>query len=151
MFRKVTILGVGLMGSSVGCILRSHKLANEVVGVARHHHSLSQALKIGAIDRGSHDVKKSLENADLVILATPVKTIIHHLTTIGKFLKRGCLVTDMGSSKAVIVDTAQKNLPSHVAFVGSHPLAGSEKSGGQYARKDLFQNSICVMTPTEKT
>ena len=151
MFRKVTVIGVGLMGSSVGLALRDKQLANEVVGVARHHHSIAQALKMGAIHRGTHDLRKALTNADLVILATPVKTIIHHLSVIGKFLKRGCIVTDVGSTKASIVETAQKHLPPFVFFVGSHPLAGSEKSGAQYGRKDLFQNSICIVTPMEKT
>lgn len=151
LFRKVAILGIGLIGGSMGIVLRKNKLAGEVVGVARQHASLVHALKNGAVDHGTHDLKKAVENADLVILSTPVKTITQMLSSIGGYLKRGCIVTDVGSTKAAIVDAAQKSLPPHAYFVGSHPLAGSEKKGVMFARGDLFNDSVCIVTPNEKT
>lgn len=151
LFRKVTIVGTGLMGGSVGMAIKKHHLAHEVIGVARQHTSLAAALKNRAIDRAGHDLKKSVQDADLVILATPAKTIIDLLPEVGKSAKRGAIITDMGSTKTAIVDAAQKHIPSHVFFVGSHPLAGSEKKGAVNSSAELFHNSVCVITPTEKS
>ncbi len=151
LFRKVTIIGVGLMGGSLGLAIKKHRLAREVVGLSQRHASLQTALKNHAIDQGYHDTKKAVANADLVILSTPVGIIKGMLSMIGPYLKRGCIVTDVGSVKAPIVNIAQANLPGSVCFVGSHPLAGSEKRGVQYATDGLFVNSMCLMTPTEKT
>lgn len=150
-FHKVTIVGIGLIGGSVGMAIKKHHLAREVVGVARQHASLVHALRNRAIDRGSHDIPQAVAGADLVILSTPVKSIVETLTTIGPHLKRGCIVTDVGSTKGLIVDAAQKHLPAHVFFVGSHPLTGSEKKGAQYGSSELFDNSVCLMTPNDKT
>src|SRR3989338_2446121 len=111
MFRKVTIIGVGLIGGSVGMAIKKYRLAREVIGVSRQQSSLTQALKSKAIDRASHDVKRSAQDADFVVLATPVKTTIHFLSTIGKDLRRGALVTDVGSTKSAIVEAAKKISP----------------------------------------
>ncbi len=151
MFRKVTIIGVGLIGGSVGLAIKKYRLAREVIGVSRQQSSLTQALKSKAIDRASHDIKRSAQDADFVVLATPVKATIHFLSTIGRDLRRGALVTDVGSTKSAIVEAAQKNLPPHVHFVGSHPLAGSEKKGAAFSSAELFERAVCLMTPTEKS
>jgi len=151
MFRKVAIIGIGLIGGSMGMALRKNRLAQEVVGVSRQHASLVHALKNGTVDKASHDIKKSVENADLIILATPVKTIIQLLPEIGKAAKRGCIIIDVGSSKTKIVEAAEKNIPSHAFFVGCHPLAGSEKKGALFSKLDLFQNSWCLIASTDKT
>ncbi len=131
--------------------IRKERLAHEVVGVSRQHASLVHALKSRAIDRASHDVKKSVENADLIILSTPVQAIIDILPTISKLLKRGALVIDVGSTKAAIVEMAEKNIPPHAFFVGCHPLAGSEKTGALNGSAELFRNALCLITPTDKT
>lgn len=131
--------------------LKKHKLAHEVVGLSRNRDNLNIAIRNGSIDHGYDDVKKAVHNTDLVILATPVNTIIQFLTTLGPHIRRNCMVTDVGSSKASIISTAQKHLPNFPFFVGSHPLAGSEKKGAEFASADLFQGSLCIMTPTEKT
>jgi prephenate dehydrogenase len=151
LFRKVTIIGVGLMGGSIGMAIKKRKLAHEVVGISQQQSTIATAVKSGAIDHGSHDIKKAVNNADLVILSTPVSIIAELLPTIGPHLKRNCIVTDVGSTKASIVSAAHKFFPQHVAFVGSHPLAGSEKKGAEFADADLFMNSTCLMTPTENT
>ncbi len=151
LFRKVTIIGIGLIGGSLAKALRQNKLAKEIVGVSQSQQTLSTALKEGIIDQGYHDVSKAVANADLVVLAVPVGIITGMLSSIGPHLRRGCIVTDVGSSKQLIVAAAQKYLPQNVFFVGSHPLAGSEKAGVQHASAELFQNATCVMTPTDTT
>jgi len=151
LFRKVTIIGVGLIGGSIGMAIKKERLAREVVGYSRSHSSVNLALKNGAIDEAVHDLKKALDGADLVILATPVKTIVQMFPMISRFLKRGCIVMDVGSTKTAIVQAAQKELPPYIFFVGCHPLTGSEKKGAANASAELFLNSLCLITPTDKT
>ena len=151
LFRKVTIIGVGLIGGSLGMAIKKRRLAREVVGLSQRHATLVTALKTGAIDHGYHDVKKAVTNADIVILATPVSIITGMLSMIGPSLKRNCIVTDVGSTKVPIIEAARRHLPASVFFVGSHPLAGSEKKGVQNASAGLFENTICIMTPAEDT
>ncbi len=150
LFKQVTIVGVGLIGGSLGMAIKKHQVAQEVIGLSNRHSSLVDALQNKAIDRGFHDIKKAVETADLVIMATPVKTIVNLLPIVTKYLKRGCIVTDVGSTKTTIVDCAERYLTS-AFFVGSHPLAGSEKTGIIFANPDLFHQSLCLMTPTPKT
>ncbi|MEI8012224.1 MAG: prephenate dehydrogenase/arogenate dehydrogenase family protein, partial [Candidatus Omnitrophota bacterium] len=151
MFRKAVILGTGMIGGSIALALRKHGLAAQIVGTSRQEASLQTALAMKVIDEGTTDVRKAIQGADLVILAAPVKVILEHIGDISKHLRRGCVVTDVGSSKAAIVDAAQKHFPPHVLFVGSHPMAGSEKSGVAQANVDLFKGASCIMTPTDKT
>jgi len=151
LFRKVAILGVGLIGGSLGKALKKHKLAKEIFGVSRRKEALSIAVKSCAIDHGTHDIKKAVVNADLVVMATPVNVVSSMFKLIGPHLKRGCIVTDVGSTKMSIVTAAQEVLSNPAMFVGSHPLAGSEKRGVEFATEDLFKGSICIMTPVEST
>ena len=150
-FRKIAIIGVGLLGGSIGLAVKKQKIASEVVGLSQHQASLDAALSLGAIDQGTQDLKQAVAHADLVILSTPVNIIQGMLSNMGPFLKRHCIVTDVGSTKSSIVSTAEKHLPDFVYYVGSHPLAGSEKRGVESARPDLFEQSICLVTPTEET
>jgi len=149
LFKKITIIGVGLIGGSLGMAIKKHKLARQVVGFSQKHSSLVTAMQSKAIDVASHDLRKALHNADLVILSTPVNTIINLLPKISRYLRRGCIVTDVGSTKTLIVEAAEKHLPGGF-FIGSHPLAGSEKKGAGFASAELFDNSVCILTPTDK-
>lgn len=151
LFRKVTIVGVGLIGGSLGLAIKKHALAREVVGLSQRQSSMMEAVKIQAVDHATHDLKKAVANSDLVVLAAPVSIINGMLSMIGTYLRRGSIVIDVGSTKASVVRAAEQHLPNHVFFVGCHPLAGSEKSGIENASADLFENSTCIMTPTEKT
>lgn len=151
LFRKVAIIGIGLLGGSLGMALKKNRLAREVVGVSRKQATLNYAIRNNIVDKAINNISKSLENADLVVLATPVKTIVSLLANIGKHLKRGCIVIDVGSTKTTIVEVAHRHLPQHVFFVGSHPLAGSEKKGVEFSDAELFRNSFCVLTSTDKT
>lgn len=150
-FRKVAVIGVGLMGGSLGMALKKRRLAGEVVGISHRQETLETALKSGAIDSGFTDFQKGLAGADLVVLAVPVNAILKILTTMGPYLKRSCIVTDVGSTKAEIVEKAESTLPVPGFFVGAHPLAGSERNGVEHASADLFENARCIMTPTPKT
>jgi prephenate dehydrogenase len=151
LFRKATIVGIGFMGGSMGLALKKHRLAREVIGLSHRQSSLVNALKIKAIDVGHTDLKKALYDADLVILAAPVESIIKLFSTINPYLKRGCIVTDLGSTKAKVVESAEKSLSAPSFYVGSHPLTGSEKQGVENAQEDLFTNAQCIMTPTPQT
>ena len=151
MFKRITIVGVGMMGGSLGMAIKKHRLAREVIGLSHRKSALEQALKNKSIDVACLDVKKAISNADLVVLAAPVDSIIKLFSTINPYLKRGCLITDIGSAKAKIVEKGEKILSAPAFFVGSHPLAGSEKKGVAHANVDLFEGFTCVMTPTKTT
>lgn len=151
MFGKVAIVGVGLIGGSMGIALKKRGLAQKVIGVTSQETSIRKAKEMGAIDEGTHDVKAAVSGADLVVLAAPVHVILDHLDIIKKSLKRNALVTDVGSSKAEIVAKAQEVLGNNVLFIGSHPLAGSEKRGVEHAFDGLFEQSTCIVTPTDLT
>jgi prephenate dehydrogenase len=151
LFRRVAILGTGLIGGSIGLAMKKEKLADQVFGLSGREESIKTAIKMGAIEDGTTDMKTVVYGADLVILAGPVKVIISHLQEVGAYLRRGTIVTDVGSTKSCIVDAAQKYLPAHIFFVGSHPVAGSEKSGIINAQADLFKGAECIMTPNDKT
>lgn len=150
-FKKVAIIGVGLIGGSIGEVIKKRGLAETVVGIGHRASSINEALRLGAIDEGTLDLKKGVRGADLVIIATPVSLIPKVAEKISRSLKKGCVVTDVGSTKGEIVRTLEGRMPKGVDFVGSHPLAGSEKRGVKFAQEDLFSGSIVIMTKTKKT
>jgi len=147
LFNKVAIIGVGLIGGSIALALKKKKLANEVIGVSRHKKSLLLAKKKGAIDKGSKELD-IVKDADLVIFATPVKTIINLAPMISKVVSKNCIVTDVGSTKKEIVSMLSKIFPN---FLGSHPLAGSEKRSIVNAELNMFKGTQCILTPTKRT
>ncbi len=151
LFRRVAIVGVGFMGASLGLAIKKKKLAKEIIGIGQHETSLREAIDVGAIDESTMDLKKGIQGADLIILATPVNAILDALEVIGADFKRSVIITDIGSTKTSIVERAEKVLHHSVLFVGSHPLVGSEKKGPTYANASLYEGGTCVMTPTDKT
>ncbi len=151
LFRKVAIIGVGLIGGSLGKALKKHNLAKEIIGYSRRKEALTYAVKEKAIDHGTHDVKRAVDNADLVVLATPVSVVPAMLAAIAPHLKKSCIITDVGSTKVSIVAAAHQTLQNPSMFVGSHPLAGSEKKGVEFSLESLFEESICIMTPLDET
>jgi prephenate dehydrogenase len=151
LFDQVTIIGVGLIGGSLGLALRRKKLARRVVGVGHRQLSIDRALGMGAIDRGTLDPLEGVKGADLVVLGTAVRLIVEMGKRVAGVLSPGVIVTDVGSTKSEIVHRLEEALPAGVSFVGAHPIAGSEKRGIDAARPDLFQESVCVLTPTART
>ncbi len=150
-FQQVAIIGVGLIGGSLGLILRHHRLAGQVVGVGRRIENLKTAVELGAIDRCVAEAKEGVADADLVILATPVDTYERHLKSWAGCLKPGTIVSDVGSVKGPLVEQAERAMPASVHFVGAHPIAGKEKTGVAAASETLFKGARCILTPTDRT
>ena len=131
--------------------LRRKQLAHEVVGVSRRAATIGQAKRRGAIDRGTTSLEDGVREADVVVLATPVDLIVPLAKRAARAMRHGAIATDVGSTKGAIVRTLEGRLPNGVAFVGAHPLAGSEQRGLAAARSDLFHNSRCILTATRRT
>lgn len=147
----VAIVGVGLIGGSIGLALRRRKLARNVVGIGRRKSSLSKALQVGAVSRTTTSMSRGVVDAELTIVCTPVGKIVQHVREVAESCPKQALVTDAGSTKASIVSALGGDLPRGVRFLGSHPLAGSEKTGPENARDDLFENRLVVITPTRSS
>jgi prephenate dehydrogenase len=146
---RVLVVGVGLIGGSLGLALRRSGAASSVAGVSRPE-TLAEAIRLGSIERGYEyeHVAEAVAEADLVILATPIRRILDLLAVLGRCdLPAGLVVSDVGSTKGEIVREAARLLPAGVCFVGGHPMAGSEKSGVAAADPFLFQNAIYVLCP----
>ena len=150
-FNQAAIIGVGLIGGSLGMILRRKGLASNVVGVGRRIENLKTAIDLGAIDRYVVNPKDGVKDADLVVLATPVDTYDRHLKEWASSLKPGTIVTDVGSVKGGLVEQSERAMPAGVHFVGAHPIAGKEKTGVAAGSEQLFSGARCILTPTKQT
>jgi len=150
-FERVAVLGIGLMGGSLGLAMKGRGLARHVVGYSRSADTRAQAVALGAADEAAASPEAAVAGADLVYLATPVDALLPTLTAIAPHLAAGCLVTDAGSAKAALVAAAE-GLDLHGArFVGGHPMTGSEQMGIAAARADLFEGAAYAVTPTAHT
>ncbi len=153
-YDTVAIVGVGLIGGSIGLALRERKLARQVIGIGRRQTSLDAARKIGAIHQGVTTLAAGVAEAQLLVVATPVDTIAERVIQAAAVAPPGCLITDAGSTKATIValvDAGLAHRRSGPRFVGSHPLAGDHRTGPEHARADMFDGRTVVVTPTEHT
>ncbi len=150
-FSTAVIIGVGLIGGSIGLALRARRLASHVVGVGRNPGSLDQAIRLGSIDRGSIDLESAVADAELVIVCTPVNRIAADVLRVADAAPANVLITDVGSSKRQLVEAIERHPRSAAAFVGAHPIAGSERRGALHARADLFDRRVCIITPTPRT
>ena len=148
---RIAILGVGLLGGSIGLALRSAGFAGMRVGIARRASTLRRARQFDAVDETTTDPARGVTGAELVILCTPVGQFERVLRAIAPALRPGCIVTDVGSTKAEVVALAERILPKTVHFIGSHPMAGSEKTGVEFSRADLYQRALCLVTPTPRS
>lgn len=151
LFKRMTIIGVGLIGGSLGLKCKLEGLVGEVVGVGRGVRNLEDALSLRAIDSYTHDAAQGVKGADLVVLATPVGSFASLVAVIRPHLKRDALVTDVGSVKGALIDMLEENMPSGVRFVGGHPIAGKEAAGAAHSDPALFNGKRCILTPTSKT
>jgi prephenate dehydrogenase len=153
-YDTVAIVGVGLIGGSIGLALRERKLAQNVIGVGRRQQSLDAARKVGAIDNGVTNLASGVSQAQLIIIATPVDTIAERVIQASVACPAGSLITDAGSTKESIVlavDAGLAGRRSGPRFVGSHPLAGDHRTGPEHARADLFEGRTVIITPTAHT
>lgn len=145
--QSISVIGVGLLGGSIGLAFRAAGGQAERVGVGRRRSSITRALAVGAVDRGTLSYRSGLKDADLVIIATPLGRFEAVFRQLGNYLPDGAVVTDVGSTKASVLEAAAKLLPPGARFVGSHPMAGSEHAGVEFARADLFQRAQCLIVP----
>lgn len=145
-FKRITILGVGVIGGSLGLAIKKRFRSVHVVGVDRRD-VLKKALKRGAIDEGITNLRTAVANADLILLATPVSTMLKVLPAIARHSSPRALVSDVGSVKRTILEAAAGLFPNG-HFIGGHPMAGVELSGVEAAHPLLFENAVYVLTPT---
>ena len=153
--RNITILGVGLIGGSLGLALKAKGFRGEITGLGRRMQTLDIALERGAVDNATTDFQAGIHNADLVVVGTPVNLIprmVERIAAIRTSDTQPLLITDVGSIKAQIVEEIENLLTApNLHFIGSHPMAGSEKTSVAAARADLFDGAKCIVTPTDNT
>ena len=150
-YNKVTIVGVGLMGGSLGMALKEKRLAKEVVGWGRNEGRLAAARELGAIDRGTLDMEEAFSGADLLVFATPIGVTSRIAPEWFANAPPGCLITDMISVKGAVVDNLTGLTGPRRYYASSHPLCGSDETGVGAARPDLFDGKLCLITPVPKT
>jgi prephenate dehydrogenase len=143
----LAVVGVGLLGGSIALAARQRRLAGRIVGADRNAAALAAAQERGMLDEGHTDACEAVAEASLVVFCTPVDRIAEHVAACATACRPGTLLTDVGSTKSAIVRRLAGRLPPGVNFVGSHPLAGSEKTGPENARADLFEGRLVVLTP----
>jgi prephenate dehydrogenase len=149
---RLCVVGLGLLGGSVAKAARERGLAREIVAVGRRASSLEPALRAGVVDEATTDLASGVKEADFCLLATPVASLERQLAAVWAALPARALVTDVGSTKGRIVATAEGLAAGRpLAFVGGHPMAGSERAGFAEARADLFEGATVILTPTERT
>jgi prephenate dehydrogenase len=141
----VAIIGVGLIGGSIGLALRSKGLAD------RDLSRLEEARSLGAIDDFTTELSEGVSVADVAVVCTPVTRIVEDVLASARFGPASILVTDAGSTKARIVEGVERDVRAVETFVAAHPIAGSERQGAAFARADLFEGRSCVLTPTRRT
>ena len=149
--RTVAIVGVGLIGGSIGLALRNKTLAGRVIGIGRDASRLEEARRLGAIDACETDLGRGVADAEVAVVCTPVTRIVEDILEAARLGPGSILVTDAGSTKARIVEGVERDLRGRETFVGAHPIAGSERKGASFARADLFEGRSCVLTPTALT
>lgn len=149
-WKRVCIIGVGLLGGSIGLALKRKRLAKEVVGVGRNVSKLQTALSRGAIDHATDDILVGAKDADLIIACTPVQSIVDSLCVAASVASPNAILTDVGSTKQNIMRSALARLSPN-QFVGSHPIAGGHHSGVEHAVGTLLDGALVVITPSEET
>ncbi len=151
-WEKVTLIGVGLLGGSLGQALRKRSLANSVVGLVRREESITEAVACQAVDHATLNPAEAVQDADLVVLCTPLGRMASLTATCVPFLRKDVILTDVGSAKRRVTDEMTAALRDHSGvYLGSHPMAGKEKSGVAAACPDLFDGAACVVTPETST
>lgn len=152
LFPTILIYGVGLLGGSVAQAARKHHAASRILGYGRKQDRLDQAQAMGIIDQGYSDLSSlDTEKIDLVVICTPVDRIAWDVDDLAEHLNAPAIITDVGSTKQNVIDMIATDLPDHLIFVGSHPLAGSEKQGFENSMADLFEDRLTVVTPDHET
>ncbi len=148
--QKLTLIGVGLLGGSLGLAVRQRRLASRVVGFVRRPASIEECERAEAVDQATTDLAAAVEGADLVVLCTPLSQMAALTRQFAPALRRDAIVTDVGSVKGSVVRELEPLVTAAAGhFLGSHPMAGAEKTGVAHASPTLFEQAVCVLTPTK--
>ena len=149
-FKKVCIIGLGLIGGSIGLAMKRSKISNQIIGFARSNSTLKRAIELGLVDKVKDNLEDAVNDCDLIILATPLSTFKKLVEEMSPFLKKDCIITDTGSAKLSVIEDLRGTLPNNVEFIPGHPIAGTEESGPDAGFAELFDNRWCILTPTEE-
>jgi prephenate dehydrogenase len=151
-WNKVTLVGVGLLGGSLGQAMKKRRLARSVVGFVRRETSIAECRKFKAVDHATLDLRTAVSDADLIVLCTPIAQMKALAQEMLPHLKAGAVVTDVGGVKGTVVRQLENLLSrAGACFIGSHPMAGAEKMGVAWARPGLFEDAVCIVTPSAKS
>ena len=149
MFKKICIIGCGLIGSSLARAIKKNNLSEKIVSSNRSESINKKVIELNIVQDASSDTKKMATNSDLIIIATPLSSYEDVILKIKDTLKSGTILTDVGSVKENIMSLVEKNLPKNVSWIPSHPIAGTEESGPEAGFSDLFKNRWCILTPSK--
>lgn len=150
-FKNITIIGVGLIGSSFALALRANGFKGKITGIGRNRKNLIRAKKLGIIDSYTTEYAEGVKDADLILLAVPVGRFETIIKSVRRNIRKGTIVTDVGSVKAGILKVMGPLMPEGAHFVGAHPIAGKECSGIKFASPELYRNARCIITPDPDT
>jgi cyclohexadieny/prephenate dehydrogenase len=150
MFNKVTIIGLGLIGSSIARAIKKNNLCKILVAHDKSKIVLKKTFKLKITNYIEPNLKKSVENSDLVIICTPLGTYKNIVSVIKNYLKKTCILTDVGSAKIFVTNTVNKLINKNTIWIPAHPVAGTEESGPEAGFADLFKNRWCIITPVNK-
>ena len=151
MFKKVCIIGCGLIGSSIARAIRKNRLSSKIVSSNRSDIINKKVIKLRIVDDSSSDTKKMVKDSDLIIICTPLSSYEDVISKIKNSLKNGAILTDVGSVKKKIIYSVEKNIPKNISWISSHPIAGTEESGPDSGFSELFKNRWCILTPSNQT
>ena len=151
MFKRVCIIGCGLIGSSIARGIKKNKLATKVVSSNRSNSTNKKVIRLKIVNEASSDTKKIVKGSDLIIIASPLSSYKNIILKIKSSLKNGAILTDVGSVKKNVISLIEKNIPKNVSWISSHPIAGTEESGPESGFSELFKNRWCILTPSKKS
>ena len=150
MFKKICIIGCGLIGSSLARAIKKNHLAEKIVSSNRSTIVNNKVIELKIVDDSSADTRKMVEGSDLIIIATPLSSYEEVILQIKDSLKSGAILTDVGSVKEGIINLVEESIPENVSWISSHPIAGTEDSGPESGFSELFKNRWCILTPSKK-
>ena len=151
MFKKVCIIGCGLIGSSIARGIKKNKLATKIVSSNRSNNTNKKVIRLKIVNEASSDTKKIVKGSDLIIIASPLSSYKNIILKIKSSLKNGAILTDVGSVKKNAISLIERNIPKNVSWISSHPIAGTEESGPESGFAELFKNKWCILTPSKQS
>ena len=150
MFKKICIIGCGLIGSSLARAIKKYNLSEKIVSSNRSDTVNKKVLELKIVNDSSLDTQKMAKDSDLIIIATPLSSYENVILKIKNSLKSGTILTDVGSVKERVISLVEKAIPKDVSWIPSHPIAGTEESGPESGFSELFKNRWCILTPSKK-